>query len=981
MNNQVEEVKGKTDIVSVIGERVELKKAGRNFKANCPFHGERTPSFMVSPELQVYKCFGCFPAGQFVKTPFGYHEIQDVVDNEYVVSGRGNVRKVLTTHKRNYKGKLITVKQSMLTEPVSLTEDHMVYVVGGTKLYLNRYKYLSKRLNSYKKYSREKRLKKIWNYFSIKEIRAGDLKKGMSLLYPIDSLVSDIKILDLSRYFTKKPVKHGTKPFIPNLNIKVDNNFLKFVGYYIAEGSGHRAYVRFSISDKEISFAKDIVRISKEIFGLEAKICRKHKGNKTGTEISICNSVLANVFENLCGKGAENKHIPFVFQQLPKEKQMVLLNAIYRGDGHKTKLNNKAKTVRKNITTISRTLSEQITDILLRIGYYPSRYVLAERVDKNGVHHKKSFVVAWCVKPNISKFHHIYEDRGGNLFWILPIMKISPHDFSGYVYNLTVDQDHSYIANSFAVSNCGKSGDVFSFLEDFEGMEFSESLKYLAEKTGVKLKEYSGKSSGDKQKLIDINIQTQKFYSYSLLSHQIGKKALEYLLGERGLKRKTVEEFGLGFSPENSYLLKSFLVEKKKFNPSDIQLAGIANVRGSNFYDRFSGRVIFPLHDHRGNVIGFAGRVLPWGKKDTAKYINSPDTPIYHKSQVLYGLNLTKSFIKRKKVAIIVEGELDAISSYQAGIKNVVAIKGSALTEAQVRLLSRFAQKFILALDADLAGDSAARRGITIAANLGVEVKIARLTKFKDPDEAARKDLEGYKKALIKSVNIWDFFVESTFEKYNPNTSEGNLKISKELIPILAGIENKILQSKYVGIVARRLGVGEDAVIDEVKKIEKGEKTDNIQTKSTTSEANKTTRRQILEEKLISLIFRFDPKKLKDKKYENLFSDIYIKRLRKFVLENKIFDVSKISKKIPAEMRDKFNLMVMSWGNGADEKLVKTELEMVEKQLVITTKKEKLLELQKLIAKEEEEGDEKKLEKLKNQFREVASILSSFEEE
>ena len=126
-NNQIEEVKSKVDIVSLISEYLELKKAGRNYKANCPFHGEKTPSFMVSPELQIYKCFGCFPAGQFIKTPYGAHEIQNVVEGEYVFSGKGNLQKVLVKHERNYSGEVVTVKLSQFTEPIKLTKDHIVF--------------------------------------------------------------------------------------------------------------------------------------------------------------------------------------------------------------------------------------------------------------------------------------------------------------------------------------------------------------------------------------------------------------------------------------------------------------------------------------------------------------------------------------------------------------------------------------------------------------------------------------------------------------------------------------------------------------------------------------------------------------------------------------------------------------------------------------------------------------------------------------
>lgn len=981
--NQIEEVKLKTDIVSIIGERVELKKAGRNYKASCPFHGEKTPSFMVSPELQIFKCFGCFPPGQFVKTPFGYHRIKDVVAGEWVVSGKGNLQKVETPLVREYDGDLIKIRLANLTEEVSLTGDHNVFVIGGAQLYRNNYKYLSKRLNFYSKYSDGKRLDKIYKYFPIEKIEARELKKGMTVLYPIDTLVASVDKIELSSYITKKWPAHGTKPIIPELNVKVDNNLLELIGYYIAEGSSHRAYIRFSIGDHEREFAKDIVNIVTKIFGFEAKICRKHRGKKSGTEISVCNSILANIFENLCGKGAANKHIPYIFQQLPIDKQIVLLNAIYRGDGFENKLGDRVKIHRRFITTVSRTLSEQLTDMLLRIGFYPSRYVQAEKIDKLGTKHRKAFTVGWLVDPKVSKHKHTYTEIDGSKYWLIPVTEKKASTYRGKVYNLRIKNDHSYVANTFAVANCGEGGDVFSFLEKYEGMEFGEALKYLAERAGVKLARLDLGEASEKEKLIDINSQALRFYNYLLLSHPLGVKALEYLKKDRGLKKETIEEFKLGYSPENSLLIQNFLVRKKKINPKDLEKGGIALLRGQNIYDRFSGRVIFPLFDHRGNPVGFAGRVLPWDKRETGKYINSPETPIYHKSSVLYGLNLTRSFVKKKKTAIVVEGELDAISSYQAGIKNVVAIKGSALTEDQVRLLSRFAGRFVLALDSDLAGDAAARRGIAIASNLGVEVKVAKITKFKDPDEAARNDVESYKKDLIAARGVWDYLVDSVFSRFDAGSGAGKAKISKELIPILSEISDKIVQAHYANVVARKLGVPVDAVTGEIAKVE--EKGKEAAVSLTAEETQIGRRRDLLEERLLSLAFQSDPKILSRKEINSLVLSPLYKRIlseyEKFLLKNKAFDLSDFARSLPKELFEGFSQMVfLESENPEDPESLEKELVLVEKELKILALREDLKLLTQKMRSYEESGEVAKLLKAQNRFNNLTKSLSELDQ-
>jgi DNA primase len=537
----------------------------------------------------------------------------------------------------------------------------------------------------------------------------------------------------------------------------------------------------------------------------------------------------------------------------------------------------------------------------------------------------------------------------------------------------------------FKCFGCGEAGDVFAFLEKFEGMEFGEALRFLAERAGVKLKRTQFGESSEKEKLIEINTQVVRFYNYLLLEHPVGAKALEYLEKQRGIKKETIKEFNLGFSPENSYALKKFLVDKKKFLPIDIEKAGVGIARGNNLYDRFNGRVVFPLFDHRGNPIGFAGRVLPWDKRETGKYINSPETPLYHKSSVLYGLNITRSFIKKKKVAIVVEGELDLISSWQAGIKNVVAIKGSALTEEQVKLLSRFAQKFILALDSDMAGDSAARRGIKVASDIGTEVKVATITGFKDPDEAARGNIESYKKDLIGAAGIYDYFIDSVFARISPESGAGKSKISKEIIPIIGEIGDKIVQSHYANVIARKLGVPLEAVMEELTKTGVNSETSQSANIATQSVAG-GVRRELLEENFLALAFQTDPKILLSRSSVGLITMPLNKRIVeeyvKFDTE-KAFNVTKFGSRLPAELFQGFSKMILSDNQNLLENPdeLKRELDLIKKELKIHTVKEKLKLLASQMREAEEKGESEKLRKIQDDFNKLAKSRSGYEEE
>jgi len=263
----------------------------------------------------------------------------------------------------------------------------------------------------------------------------------------------------------------------------------------------------------------------------------------------------------------------------------------------------------------------------------------------------------------------------------------------------------------FKCFGCQEGGDVYGWLMKREGMEFAEALRTLADKVGIELKSFRpSKEQQVREKLLEINHLASEYYHYLLMTHKLGKKALQYLM-KRGITKALMKRFKLGYSSNEWEGLINFLVKKKGYKVEELEMAGLGIKGQRGYYDRFRNRVMFSLFDHRSRVVGFAGRVFE--KEETqAKYVNTPETSLYHKSNILYGLEITKEAVKKANKAVVVEGEIDAISSYKAGVKNVVAIKGSALTEGQVELLKRFCENIVLALDADVAGDQAARRKI-----------------------------------------------------------------------------------------------------------------------------------------------------------------------------------------------------------------------------------------------------------------------------
>ncbi|MFC1649720.1 DNA primase [Patescibacteria group bacterium] len=523
---------------------------------------------------------------------------------------------------------------------------------------------------------------------------------------------------------------------------------------------------------------------------------------------------------------------------------------------------------------------------------------------------------------------------------------------------------------------CGRSGDVFTFLQEYEGMDFVESLEYLAEKVNVTLTKRPG-SQGQKKKLIEIHESVNNFYKYILSSHPLGRKAREYL-GTRGINDATIQTFDIGYSPINQEPYCRYLTGKKRYTTKLLDRAGLAYSYYGKPKDRFSGRITFPLTDHRGIVLGFAGRVLP--ENDTGKmgkYINSPETEIYHKSKMLYGLNLAKDAIRRKNTAILVEGELDMISSFQAGIRNTVAIKGSALTTEQTLLLKRFADRIVFALDADFAGNAAARRGIEVAEDSGLEVKVAALGKYKDPDEAVRGNLSEYKEILKSSKNVWDFLIDTVFDNYNKETGSGKQKISREVVPILASIKDSIVRSHYVEIVANRLQINQEAVLDQLNKTSRGSETKDASTEETPPKAS---RRELLEERFLSLSFQFDlgsmnsksASLIKSRKFANLVEEFLVyKKTRKNP------NLKEFSSTLSKHLVSTFESLIMTQ-NDISSSEAKKELKIVRKELEIIAIREQMGDLAKAIKEHESKGNKSNLAKSQKNLAKLKKKLADF---
>ena len=965
MENIIEEIKSRVDIVELISSYLTLKKVGSNYAALCPFHSEKKPSFFVSPARQIWKCFGCFPAGSEVKTPQGLHPIEKIKEGDFVISGKGSERKVLCVHERDYEGDLVKVWVRKLGGPVSLTADHKVFVLKVPPS-CKSYKVFSRRFREYQKLPLRTFLRKIRKYFPIVEKPAGELCLGDLVLYPIPRFrPRNLKKIDLERYLRKRP-RFGRSPLPVPLIIPVNEKFLKLIGYYIAEGSVHRTYIRFSLGPKEEDFAKEIQQLFKEIFGLNSSIHYRKKG-KSGIEVTCCHSFLADIFGNLCGKKSNEKHIPFEFQSLSSEKQKIILESIFRGDGYQA-IPSHSRFPQKMISTTSKILAEQIVDILLRQSIFPTVSIV-EPYTKKGVRHQKSYRIAWSEYKK-QKYSLIYPERqeGKKEYWILPIKKIEREKFKGKVYNLTVEKDHSFVAQNFAVANCGKGGDIFAFVKEIEGVEFADALRILAKKAGVELKKEDPKLVSERKRLYEVLELATKFYQKQLES-KVGQKVVDYLKS-RGISENSIQEWRLGYAPEKFGSLIEFL-RHRGYKKEEVEKAGLA-VRSENqiYFERFRQRIMFPIFDLSFQVIGFGGRIF--GKEgEVAKYVNTPNTLLYQKNKVVYGLERARVEIKKKDAAILGEGYTDTILAHQVGISNFVSICGTGLTLEQLKILQRYTQNLILAFDMDFAGESATMRGIDLAHSLGFNLKVLRLEKGKDPADIILEDPELFKKSLNEVRSIFDFYFEFAFSRFDKESLEGKKQIAKFLLSKIKLLESEVEKDFYLEKLSKELEVEKRVLEKEMENIKIEKEALGLERQEIETYFRKP-KKQLLKERIFQLLFKNPQLAFEAEKYLPFFEEEEKEVFEK--IKKQDFSGKNLSNK--AQEFFDFVFLKAEVEKGQEEGDEKEELIFCLKELKKIAVKEKLEEISEKIKAAEFEKKFEEMENLKEEFQKLLLQLN-----
>ena len=553
---------------------------------------------------------------------------------------------------------------------------------------------------------------------------------------------------------------------------------------------------------------------------------------------------------------------------------------------------------------------------------------------------------------------------------------------------------HSEKTPSFMVSperqqwkcfGCGKGGSIFDFIMEMEGVEFGDALKILAQRAGVELKKVDPKLKTERTRIYEISQLANLFFVKQLEASKAGKEMHKYL-ADRGLKKESIRDWQVGYAPNQWRSLKDFL-NKQGYPNEEIVKAGLAVKTdkkgiGDGFYDRFRDRIMFPIKDINGVVVGFTGRENPNNPDERmGKYINTPSTLIYDKYRILYGLDKAKLNIKKNDFCLMVEGQTDVIMSHQAGFPNAIATSGTALTPDQLKIIKRYTENLAMAFDTDLAGETATKRGIDLALQLGFNTKVINLPDNQDPAEYIKKNPSLWGKAIKNAQELIEFYLDTAFARNDFKTARGKKEISGSVLPIIKKINNKVEQAHWLQEAAKRLQVQEIALTEEMDKI----KEVDLDIPSTEEKiVNTPNKADHLEEYTLGLILT-DNSSFKGcgKEPCYLFTNSDLEEIFKVLKKSKSkkINLKNLKKKLPDHLVNRVDEITFKMeaqnvlNEDTDEFEPGKEAKFCFSQLKKRYYQEKLNGLNLAIKEAESKKDEKTLKKLTNEFNNLSKEI------
>ncbi len=551
---------------------------------------------------------------------------------------------------------------------------------------------------------------------------------------------------------------------------------------------------------------------------------------------------------------------------------------------------------------------------------------------------------------------------------------------------------HSEKTPSFMVSpekeiaycfGCHKGGDIFAFYELVEGADFPQALKALAERTGVELPTQtfeSKEAKSQKQNLISIHDKATSFYEKQLWDTRDGEKVLDYVRS-RGLTDETLKEFRVGFSPDSYDETYKYLM-KNGFEKADIVASGMASTKDTDLakiFDRFRLRLMFPIFDKNGSVIAFGGRALK--SEEPAKYLNSPETSIYHKSEALYGFSHAKDAIRKSRSVIVVEGYFDQMMTYQAGFKNVVAVSGTALTQRHLTFLKRFADTVYFCFDSDGAGREALLRAAELAYMLDLQARVVDLGEFKDPAEAIQES-DDFGKRIEAAPEFVDYIIKAD---YLSKSKDEQLEIKTvnaflgSLLPIVNKIASSITKDLVLRKLSKTLGVKSEFLYDELNKLKR-----DVKVKTEPVGAAKVQVDYSSEDYFWGYLFIYPD--LFEKVVETLRDKVFLisqKSVYKifddtYTQSRNLSDIQISDLASDQKLLEKYSVLALFLESvrAADwsQDMVYDELTRLLKRMVEDYKKSEGERIQRALSAAEKESDQKKVQTLLKKYQQVLSL-------
>lgn len=512
--------------------------------------------------------------------------------------------------------------------------------------------------------------------------------------------------------------------------------------------------------------------------------------------------------------------------------------------------------------------------------------------------------------------------------------------------------------------SCNMGGDMFTFVQKIEGLEFPDALRILAKKAGVVLKREDPQIRSKRKILYDVCEEATNFFQEQLEKN----KSVQDHLKNRGLKNQIIKDFRVGFAPATWDALYKNLTELG-FKRDDIEKAGllVRKEETQKYYDRFRNRIMFPVFDLNSQVIGFSGRIF--GQVEgMGKYVNTPETLIYNKSKIVYGLDRAKMDIRKKDQCILVEGQFDIIMTHQTGDKNTIAVSGSALTRDHLRVIKRYTENLIFSFDADTGGEQATKRVIGLAQQMEFNIKVVLLPKDKDPADIIKESSKKWQGILSKLKPIMEFYFETTFDKYPKKlTVDNKREIAKELLFPIKNITNIVEQAHWLQLLGSKLKVEEKALVEALQRIMARETGEEI---ISTPKVSKKSRIEELEEYLFGLILKY-PKHasyLKKNFKESFLTNTDLK---------KIFRNLKPQKKSSSEEEYLRNYLIFKAEYcDLEEKEVLNEIDCCIKEIKSIKLKEEMSEISLDIKEAERKNEKAKLKKLTQKFSKLTEKLN-----